>query len=687
MNTPKRYRYPGVKPFSESESDIFFGREADVEQLHDLVLLEKLVVLFGKSGYGKSSLLNAGLIPLLTDPTQEQFQYTPVSVRLYPYAEGVTPTPVETTRLKILQTVAQDADETFLKYLTPELSLWLHCKRLQARTGGRIVLLFDQFEEFFSYPPEQQAEFRQQLAELLYTAIPQSIRNRMSELSAAERSQLVAPLNVKALLSIRADRLSLLDSMKVDLPDILQRRYELRPLSSEQAKDAMVRPAALKAGDDFATPPFGYTDAAIEKVVQHLLDPLSNGVEAFLLQVACLSIESRIEAGLLAGRSADPLPLVDALDWPPLANIMDDYYHQQIAKITPTELQAEAYRLIEDRLIFVHPETGDARRLSMDSTALQASQALLDSLVNHFLIRREANALGGNNYELCHDRLLEPALASQGKWLETEELRAAERAEAERRKQLEELQRVAVLERRRRQRASLLAGAAVAGFIVAGILGVWAYSLKEVAERSQSQTENLLSDIQKVEEQLRRRLTEVQKERNRADSAFIKSLNATYHQFESEGKSAMESSEYEQAIRNFNSALSAIDERPEVIPDNGESCRKLLSISKRMLTKKDSFDVAIQAGDAYMEQGVIYVLEAIDKYEKALKTGFNDGLAESRLSKTIGEKKAAFLILKDRGIAFANAGRCDYAVYFLNKARKLFQDDEVENKMKSCSEK
>ncbi|MDZ4679669.1 MAG: hypothetical protein SGI94_04460 [Saprospiraceae bacterium] len=100
---------------------------------------------------------------------------------------------------------------------------------MQARTGGRVILLFDQFEEFFTYPTEQQGELRRQLAEMLYTAIPQSIRNRMSELSPAGRNHLVAPLDVKVLFSIRADRLSLLDSMKVDLPDILHRRYELAP--------------------------------------------------------------------------------------------------------------------------------------------------------------------------------------------------------------------------------------------------------------------------------------------------------------------------------------------------------------------------------------------------------------------------------------------------------------------------
>ena len=50
-------RYPGVRPFETRERPLFFGRARDVADLYDLLLLEKLLVLFGKSGYGKSSLL------------------------------------------------------------------------------------------------------------------------------------------------------------------------------------------------------------------------------------------------------------------------------------------------------------------------------------------------------------------------------------------------------------------------------------------------------------------------------------------------------------------------------------------------------------------------------------------------------------------------------------------------------
>ncbi len=83
-----KYRYPGAQPFSTTQEDIFFGREHDIESLYRLIRLEPLVVLYAKSGLGKSSLLNAGVVPeVLKDG-----KYLPVNIRFNAYniqGEGV----------------------------------------------------------------------------------------------------------------------------------------------------------------------------------------------------------------------------------------------------------------------------------------------------------------------------------------------------------------------------------------------------------------------------------------------------------------------------------------------------------------------------------------------------------------------------------------------------------------------
>ena len=86
--TQQRRRYPGVSPFETNQADQYFGRTRDVQDLYDLILLEKMVVLFGKSGYGKSSLLNAGIIPKLSATKSKREQpFQPIVVRFAAYTK------------------------------------------------------------------------------------------------------------------------------------------------------------------------------------------------------------------------------------------------------------------------------------------------------------------------------------------------------------------------------------------------------------------------------------------------------------------------------------------------------------------------------------------------------------------------------------------------------------------------
>ena len=70
-------RYPGIRAFEQLEDHLFFGRKKEEEKLFALVKARSLAVLFAKSGIGKSSLINAGLVPLLDE---ENFQ--PVKIRV-----------------------------------------------------------------------------------------------------------------------------------------------------------------------------------------------------------------------------------------------------------------------------------------------------------------------------------------------------------------------------------------------------------------------------------------------------------------------------------------------------------------------------------------------------------------------------------------------------------------------------
>ena len=55
--------YKGLRPYEEENQDISFGRKKEKEILIDKLLTNKLTLLFAGTGVGKSSLLQAAVIP------------------------------------------------------------------------------------------------------------------------------------------------------------------------------------------------------------------------------------------------------------------------------------------------------------------------------------------------------------------------------------------------------------------------------------------------------------------------------------------------------------------------------------------------------------------------------------------------------------------------------------------------
>ncbi len=58
--------YPGLRPFSSTESNHFFGREKQSGIIIEKIIQNRFVALIGASGAGKTSLINAGIIPEIT---------------------------------------------------------------------------------------------------------------------------------------------------------------------------------------------------------------------------------------------------------------------------------------------------------------------------------------------------------------------------------------------------------------------------------------------------------------------------------------------------------------------------------------------------------------------------------------------------------------------------------------------
>jgi energy-coupling factor transporter ATP-binding protein EcfA2 len=521
------YRYPGVKPFETSEKDLFFGRDRDIKDLYDLIHLEKLIVLFGKSGYGKSSLLNAGIIPLLLEHNRsESFAYQPIWVRFGTYVEpntseyspksaynrAETPLGILVRRLEqeILLDAKTDKQTEFLTSMIENKSLWYEFKRRQKiDKPRRYVLIFDQFEEFFSYPVAERKAFKEEMAELLYESMPKRVKPFISLLDPKSRLLLAEPLHIKVVFSIRADRISMLDTLKDVFPTILHQRYQLKGLNVEQAREAIEKPARIKDAR-FKTAPFTYSPEALDKIIEELNTRSGNtsvtdehrdyyGVEAFQLQIICEHLESAVRNGSITDTDSEGRSVILEHHLPGMANLYESYYRRKLEELDPHTRQA-AQLVLEEGLLAEDPATGEGRRMSMDSRALVAqfghigvNETLLKSLSDTFLIRPEVNTVGGVSYEISHDTLVAPVLkAKTARRMEEERITALRRQEAAEAQANEERAKRLEAERQRK-RARLLAGLAIVGLVFALISMAWAFSAQRTAqerlEQLQQETE------------------------------------------------------------------------------------------------------------------------------------------------------------------------------------------------------
>src|SRR4051812_48471769 len=87
--------WPGLSSFTEETRALFFGRDKETDELSRLVSRETLTVLFGQSGLGKSSLLQAGLFPLLRES-----DHLPLYLRLDHSSVIGTPSPALADQVK-----------------------------------------------------------------------------------------------------------------------------------------------------------------------------------------------------------------------------------------------------------------------------------------------------------------------------------------------------------------------------------------------------------------------------------------------------------------------------------------------------------------------------------------------------------------------------------------------------------
>ena len=382
--------YVGPRPFDRNDGPIFFARDREAHELLSLITAHEVVLLYARSGAGKSSLLNAKLIPLLE---QDGFQVLPVA------------------RLRSASEVVPILDSTINVYLR-NLSLALSDSLAdQATTGASLqeilsstdrnpakptdaprVLVIDQFEELFtSYPDRWQQ--RGELVEELGKCLTRARRLRL-------------------VLVMREDYIAELDPYAVLLPDRLRTRFRLEPLREAGALLAVAQPLRVWG--------YSFEQGAAEELVRGLLrvsldnpDYSAQGefVEPVTLQVVCRDLWKRLEREGTRIVTLDQLRRFGDVD-----QALSEFYERtlsaaHLATAVPT---VRIRRWFEQQLIT--PAKTRASVFKGSDSAAGLPIAVLDVMEREHLIASEQRGRA-RWCELTHDRLIEPILESNRKAL------------------------------------------------------------------------------------------------------------------------------------------------------------------------------------------------------------------------------------------------------------------------------
>ena len=181
-----------LKPYGMEDSQAFFGREPEIETLYRLIYISNLVILYGASGTGKTSLIHCCINTKFDGP-----DCIPVLVRRH--EDFVKSAQIALSQISSLSentNVGEHLDHVFEVYKRP------------------VLMVFDQFEEVFALSLKSDHGRQPELFEL-FSIIREN----------------VAKFTSKFVIILREDFLSLLNDYETVFPNLLNYRLRLESMN------------------------------------------------------------------------------------------------------------------------------------------------------------------------------------------------------------------------------------------------------------------------------------------------------------------------------------------------------------------------------------------------------------------------------------------------------------------------
>jgi WD40 repeat protein len=230
MKSPFKF----LDSYTLEDRNIFFGRDQEITDLYRRVFESKMLLVYGVSGTGKSSLINCGLASRFDDS-----DWLPVNVR---------------RGSNIIESLNDAFNKQAISPLRKNISVSEKLQSIYLDHFKPVYLIFDQFEELFIFgSQEEKTEFRKLIKEVIKSET-----------------------QCRVLFIIREEFLAGITEFEYDLPEIFSNRFRVEKMKRANAISAIEGPCKVHKID---TEP-GFSEELIDK-----LCPAGNDIELTFLQI------------------------------------------------------------------------------------------------------------------------------------------------------------------------------------------------------------------------------------------------------------------------------------------------------------------------------------------------------------------------------------------------------------------
>ncbi len=339
--------------FREADRNKFAGRDRDIAAVVSLITRGRTSILYGRSGLGKTSLLLAGVVPVL-----KERGFVPVYVRTLE-----SPVNDFLAAVRVSNKERGGGDQRDLDSIL---------KRLTA--AAAVVIFFDQFEEFFIRFKDKKDERR-----VFIDTIVQLVENN--------------DLDVRIVFSLREDYLAALDDFREALPDLFSNSYRLQGLTAFGARQAILQPL-LTAGVDYD-----------RKIIAAIVDELEQfSYDPPLLQILCAELYR------IAWERSGGHPSLGMEDFERVGGVLGIFhrYLDRLRATLPKHLTLVA-KVVLDALITREHTKQAVIAKTLTELDFVASLGEVDEVLGYLVASRlgRRDQRGDVWYELAHERLVE----------------------------------------------------------------------------------------------------------------------------------------------------------------------------------------------------------------------------------------------------------------------------------------